>query len=58
MLDHPETFSEAHGGPKIAQNSTKMALHDPKWSFMTQNGPSMKKLNDPKYPIMTQNVPA
>ena len=36
MLDHPGAFSEAHGGPKMAQNSTKngpswpkMALHDP-----------------------------
>ena len=38
MLDHPGPFSVAHGGPimaqnstKIAQNITKMALHDPKW---------------------------
>ena len=36
MLDHSGPFSEAHGGPKMAQNSTKngpswpqMALHDP-----------------------------
>ena len=25
MLDHPGPFSEAHGVPKMAQNSTKMA---------------------------------
>ena len=38
MLDHPGPFSEAHGGPIMAQNSTKngpswpkMALHDRKW---------------------------
>ena len=38
MLDHPGPFSEAHGGPIIARNSTKngpswpkMALHDRKW---------------------------
>ena len=46
-LDHPVPFSEAYGGPIMAQNSTKnvpswpnMALHDPKWPFMTPNGPS------------------
>ena len=45
MLDHPGPFSEAHGGPIMAQSSTKngpswpkMALHDPKWSCMTPNG--------------------
>ena len=46
MLDHPGPFSEAHGGPKMAQNSTKMAqnitkiaLHGPKCPYMTLNGP-------------------
>ena len=46
MLDHPGPFSEAHGGPILAQNSTKngplwpkMALHDPKCLCMTPNGP-------------------
>ena len=39
MLDHPGPFSEAHGGPIIAQNITKMALHDPKCPYMTPNGP-------------------
>ena len=46
MLDHPGPFSEAHGGPKMAQNSTnmaqnitKMALHDPKCPYMTPNDP-------------------
>ena len=46
MLDHPWPFSEAHGGPKMAQNSTnmaqnitKMALHDPKCPYMTPSGP-------------------
>ena len=46
MLDHPRPFSEAHGGPKIAQNITKMAqnitkmtLHDPKCPCMTPNSP-------------------
>ena len=46
MLDHPRPFSEAHVGPKIAQNITKMAqnitkmaLHDPKCSYMTPNSP-------------------
>ena len=45
MLDHPGPFSEAHGGPIMAQSSTKngpswprMALHDPKWPCMTPNG--------------------
>ena len=47
-----------HGGPKMAQNSTKMAFDDPKWLFMTQNGPAMMSLHDPKSPFMTQNVPA
>ena len=51
MLDHPGAFSEAHGGPKMAQNSTKMTIYDPKWPFMTQNDPSMKSLH-------TQNVPS
>ena len=46
MLDHPGPFSEALRGPKMAQNSTKiahnitkMALHDPKCPYMTPNGP-------------------
>ena len=46
MLDHSGPFSEAHGGPKMAQNSTKMAqnitkiaLHGPKCPYMTPNGP-------------------
>ena len=46
MLDHPGPFSEAHGGPIMAQNSTKMAqnitkiaLHGPKCPYMTLNGP-------------------
>ena len=46
MLDHPRPFSEALGGPKIAQNITKMAqnitkmaLHDHKCPYMTPNGP-------------------
>ena len=46
MLDHPGPFSEAHGGPIMAQNSTKsdaswpkMALYDPKCPCMTPNGP-------------------
>ena len=46
MLDHPGPFSEAHGGPIMAQSSTKngpswpkMALHDPKCPCMTPNGP-------------------
>ena len=46
MLDHPGPFSEAHGGPKMAQNSTKMAqnitkitLHGPKCPYMTPNDP-------------------
>ena len=46
MLDHPGPFSEAHGGPimaqnstKIAQNITKMALHDLKCPYMTPYGP-------------------
>ena len=45
MLDHPGPFSEAHGGPIMAQSSTKngpswpkMALHDPKWPCITPNG--------------------
>ena len=58
MLDHPGPFSEAHGGPKMTQNSTKMAFYDTKWLFMTQNGPAMMSLHDPKSPFMTQNVPA
>ena len=58
ILDHPSAFAEAHEGPKMAQNSTIMALHDQKWLCMTQNGPAMKKLHDPKYPFMTKNVPA
>ena len=58
MLDHPGAFADAHGGPKMTQNSTIMALHDQKWPFMTQNGGAMKKLHDPKYPFMTQNDPA
>ena len=58
MLDNPGAFADAHGGPKMAQNSIIMALHDQKWPFMTQNGGAMKKLHDPKYPFMTQNVPA
>ena len=44
MLDHPRPFSEALGGPKIAQNITKMAqnitkmaLHYPKCPYMTPN---------------------
>ena len=55
MLDHPGPFSEAHGGPKMAQNSTIMALYDPKWPFMAQNDASMKSLHDPKCPCMTPN---
>ena len=46
MLDHPGPFSEAHGGPIMALNSTKngplwpkMALHDPKCLCMTPNSP-------------------
>ena len=46
MLDQPGPFSEARGGPIMAQKSTqndsswpKMALHDPKWPCMTQIGP-------------------
>ena len=46
MLDHLGPFSEAHGGPIMAQNSTnmaqninKMALHDPKCPYMTPSGP-------------------
>ena len=46
MLDHLGAFAEAHGGPKMAQNSTKMAqnitkiaLHGPKCPYMTPNGP-------------------
>ena len=46
MLDHSGPFSEANGGPKMAQNSTKMAqnitkiaLHGPKCPYMTPNGP-------------------
>ena len=39
MFDHPGPFSEAHGGPKMAQNITEMALHGPKCPFMTPNGP-------------------
>ena len=46
MLDHPGPFSEAHGGPKMAQNITKMAknftkmaLYDPKCPYMTPNSP-------------------
>ena len=46
MLDHPGPFSEAHEGPKMAQNCTKMAqnitkiaLHGPKCPYMTPNGP-------------------
>ena len=39
MLDHPGPFSEAHGGPKMAQNITKIALHGPKCPYMTPNGP-------------------
>ena len=46
MLDHLGAFAEAHGGPKMAQNSTKMAqnitkiaLHGPKCPYMTLNGP-------------------
>ena len=50
--------SGIHGGPKMAQNSTKMAFYDTKWLFMTQNGPAMMSLHDPKSPFMTQNVPA
>merc|ERR1712020_836206 len=34
-------------GPKMAQNSTKMALYGPKWPFMTLNDASMKSLHDP-----------
>ena len=44
-------------GPKIAQNSTKMALYDPKWPLMTQNDASMKSLHDPKCPIMSNHDP-
>ena len=43
-------------GPKMAKNSTKMALYDPKWPFMTQNDASLKSLHDPKCPFMTQNA--
>ena len=39
MLDHPGPFSEAHGGPIMARNSTKngpswpkLSLYDPKWT--------------------------
>ena len=46
MLDHAEPFSEALGGPIMAQNNTKnsplwpnLAIHDPKWPCMTPNGP-------------------
>ena len=46
MLDHLGAFAEAHGGPKMAQNSTKMAQNitkmahqDPKCPYMTPNGP-------------------
>ena len=48
MLDHPGAFSAAHGGLKMTQNSTKMALYDPKWAFMAQNDASMKSLHDQK----------
>ena len=58
MLDHPRAFSEAHGGSKMAQNSTKMALYYPKWPFMAQYDASMKSLHNPKWLFMTQNVPA
>ena len=46
MLDHPGDFSEAHGGPKMAQNRTKMAQNHQKWSIWShkaQNGPSDSK---------------
>ena len=34
----PWGHSGTHGGLKMAQNSTIMALHDQKWPFMTRNG--------------------
>ena len=54
MLDHPGPFSEAHGGPKMAQNSTKMAqnitkmaLHGPKCPYMTPNGTKTLPMGTP-----------
>ena len=58
MLDHPGAFSAAHGGPKMTQNSTKMALYDPKWAFMAQNDALRKSLHDQKWLFITQNVSA
>ena len=53
MLDHPGPFSEAHRGPKMAQNSTKMAQNITK---MAQNITKMAH-QDPKCPYMTPNGP-
>merc|ERR1712110_1406470 len=51
-------FQRPTGAPKWPKTAPKMALHDQKWLFMTQNGPAMMSLHDPKSPFMTQNVPA
>ena len=60
MLDHPGAFAEVLEGPKMAQNSTIMALYNQNchsWHKLALQL-TMKKLHDPKYPFMTQNVPA
>ena len=44
MLDHPGPLSEAHGGPIMAQSSTKNGPSWPKMAFMTQNGPAWPQM--------------